>query len=69
MNEVLHRAKMKSDGEVHFDIRISHLSPCRVTQSILDTDKLQVVVSFAKLRKYLEQELENVVVKKQAGKF
>jgi hypothetical protein len=26
-----------------------------------------VVVSFAKLRRYLEQELENVVVRKQAG--
>jgi hypothetical protein len=44
---------------------MGHLSPNRVNKDAQETAKLEILLSFAKLREVIEAELELVVVKRE----
>lgn len=62
--EIFHRQKIKLNQKAATQIFMGHLSPNRVNKDAQETNKLEILLSFAKLREVIEDELDLVVVKR-----
>ena len=55
---------LKLNSKPAISIFLGHLSPNRVNKDAQETNKLEILLSFAKLRSVIEDELECVVIKR-----
>jgi hypothetical protein len=55
---------LKLNSKPAISIFLGHLSPNRVNKDAQETNKLELLLSFAKLRSVIEDELECVVIQR-----
>jgi hypothetical protein len=67
MREIFNKSKMNANMRPVSNILLGHLSPCRVNRDAQETSKLEILLSFAKLREQIEKEFDNVLVKREEG--
>ena len=62
--EIFQRQKIKLNQKAATSIFMGHLSPNRVNKDAQETNKLEILLSFAKLREVIENELDLVIYKR-----
>ena len=68
MAKIISKAKAYSSQNKQPVKTLTHLSPTRVTKNVVDLIKLEVMSGFSNLAKYVESEIENVVLVKNTLK-
>lgn len=64
MRDIYKRQMLKLNSKPAISIFLGHLSPNRENKDAQETNKLELLLSFAKLRSVIEDELECVVIQR-----
>ena len=65
MAEIVQNARINANKKPFYEILLSHMSLIRQNRDCKETTRLEITMSFAKLRRQIQKELDNVIVRKE----